>query len=58
MSVPLWWNPSGLPIGVHFLGRHGAEATLFQLASQLESARPWSARVAPVTAGAERPDMA
>jgi amidase len=58
MSVPLWWNPSGLPIGVHFLGQPGAEATLFQLASQLESARPWSARVAPVTAGAERPDMA
>jgi amidase len=51
MSVPLWWNKSGLPIGVHFLGRYGDEATLFRLASQLESARPWPARVPPVTAG-------
>jgi amidase len=58
MSVPLWWNTSGLPIGVHFLGQRDAEATLFQLASQLESARPWSARVAPVTAGAELPVLA
>jgi amidase len=51
MSVPLWWNASGLPIGVHFLGRYGDEATLFRLASQLAAARPWSARVAPVSAG-------
>jgi amidase len=48
MSVPLWWNRSGLPIGVHFLGRYGDEATLLRLAGQLESARPWSARVPPV----------
>ena len=26
MSVPLWWNADGLPIGVHFLGRFGDEA--------------------------------
>jgi amidase len=50
MSVPLWWNDAGLPIGVHFLGRYGDEATLFRLAAQLEDARPWGARVAPVTA--------
>lgn len=58
MSVPLWWNTSGLPIGVHFLGRYGDEATLFRLAGQLESARPWSGRVPPVTAGTELPGMA
>jgi amidase len=42
---------------VHFLGQYGGEATLFRLASQLESARPWSARVPPVTAGTEPPGM-
>jgi len=50
MSVPLFWNDAGLPIGVHFLGRFGDEATLFRLAAQLEAARPWHRRHPPVTA--------
>ena len=50
MSVPLFWNGDGLPIGVHFLGRFGDEATLFRLASQLESARSWFDRRPPVSA--------
>jgi amidase len=44
MSVPLVWNAAGLPIGTMFTGRFGDEATLFRLAAQLETARPWAKR--------------
>lgn len=44
MSVPLVWNDAGLPIGIHFVGRYGDEATLFRLAGQLEQAKPWFQR--------------
>ncbi|MFQ5915688.1 MAG: amidase [Nitrospinota bacterium] len=50
MSVPLYWNGDGLPVGTHFLGRFGEEAILFRLASQLEAARPWGGRRPPVSA--------
>lgn len=50
MSLPLHWNEQGLPIGVHFAGRFGDEATLFRLAAQLEAARPWAHRRPPVSA--------
>lgn len=45
MSVPLYWNEDGLPIGLQFVGKFGMEATLFRLAGQLESARPWRERL-------------
>jgi amidase len=44
ISLPLHWNDDGLPIGVQFLGRYGDEATLLQIAAQLERANPWVER--------------
>jgi amidase len=44
MSMPLSWNDASLPIGVMFTGRFGDESTLFRLASELETARPWSSK--------------
>ncbi|MFZ1742713.1 MAG: amidase family protein [Pontixanthobacter sp.] len=45
MSVPLGMSEGGLPIGSMFTARYGDEATLFQLAGQLETAQPWFDRV-------------
>jgi amidase len=50
MSVPLHWTPDGLPVGVHFMAPFGDEAMLFRLAAQLEKAKPWFDRHAPVWA--------
>jgi amidase len=44
MSVPLAWTDDGLPIGLHVVGRFGAEEMLYSLAAQLEEARPWRDR--------------
>lgn len=50
ISVPLHWTDDGLPLGVQFVGKLGADGDLLQLAAQLEQARPWAQRhPAPVT---------
>jgi len=51
MSMPLYWSEAGLPIGTMFTGRFGDEATLFQLAGQLERARPWGDKRPTIWAG-------
>jgi amidase len=48
MSVPLHWTAEGLPLGTHFVARHGAEDLLFRLAGQLERAQPWTQRRPPL----------
>ncbi len=44
MSVPLYWTPDGLPMGVQFVAKFGKEDQLLQLARQLEDTRPWMNR--------------
>jgi len=46
MSVPSGLDADGLPFGLQFAGRLGAEATLLRLALDLEEALPWP-RLAP-----------
>src|SRR5690606_31937013 len=42
MSVPLFLGGAGLPIGIQFAARFGAERSLFELAGQLEHAYGWN----------------
>ncbi|MFQ5353197.1 MAG: amidase, partial [Candidatus Binatia bacterium] len=51
VSLPLYWNADGLPIGTMFTAALGNEALLFRIGAQLEQARPWIGRTPPVVAG-------
>ncbi|MFN2427876.1 MAG: amidase [Candidatus Binatia bacterium] len=44
VSLPLFWNDAGLPIGVQAVAAYAREDVLIRLASQLEQAMPWSHR--------------
>ncbi len=49
ISVPLSHDEeTGLPIGVQIIGQPEGEGALLALSEQLEAARPWTARRAPV----------
>ncbi|MEC9248130.1 MAG: amidase family protein [Pseudomonadota bacterium] len=41
VSLPLWWNESGLPIGCQFVTRMGRDGLLINLSSQIEKAHSW-----------------
>ncbi len=45
ITLPLGQSRSGLPIGVQFMARFGAESTLIRLASSLEQQMPWRDRI-------------
>jgi amidase len=51
MTLPLHWTGEDLPLGVQFVGRMGDEATLLQLAAQVERARPWFNRLPAIARG-------
>jgi amidase len=51
ISLPLARSAGGLPLGMQFVGRFGAEDTLLNLAAQLERAMPWP-RVSPLALAA------
>jgi amidase len=51
ISLPLFQGEDGLPLGVHIVGRPAGEEALLALATQLEGARPWADRRAPVAQG-------
>lgn len=48
MSVPLYWTADNMPVGSHFSAARGNDRLLFELAYQLEVARPWANKRAPI----------
>lgn len=51
ISLPLHWSTVGLPVGVQFAGRYADEATLLNLAGQLELRAPWKDKRPIISAG-------
>jgi len=48
IALPLYHSEDGLPLSVQLIGRPAREDMLLSLAGQLEQARPWAERVAPL----------
>jgi amidase len=50
ISLPLHWTDDEIPVGAMLTGGPFEEATLLRLGAQLEEARPWAGRRAPMAA--------
>jgi amidase len=50
ISLPLYWNAAGLPIGTQLVAALGGEDLLIRVAAQLEQAQPWKDKHPPVHA--------
>lgn len=50
VSLPVWWNDAGLPIGCQFITKMGGDGLLLSLAAQIERAIPWAHQRPPVCA--------
>jgi len=50
ITIPVYWNKNGVPIGIQFMGQIGDEATLIRLSAQIERERPWINRKPPICA--------
>jgi aspartyl-tRNA(Asn)/glutamyl-tRNA(Gln) amidotransferase subunit A len=50
-SVPFAVHPSGLPLALQIVGRHGDDAGVLRLAATIETARPWAHRWPPLALG-------
>lgn len=44
VSVPAGWTRDGLPVGLHIVGRHLADAQVLDVAAAFERAAPWAHR--------------
>ena len=52
ISLPLFLGDDGMPLAVQLVGKPAGEGMLLALAAQVEAARPWADRVAPLVAQA------
>jgi amidase len=51
MSVPAAMSGQNAPIGIQLVGRYGDEATILELAREMEQAAPWIQRTPVISAG-------